>query len=268
MNETQNKFYRDETEYWFDQEIKSMDSALKSISKETYPLDHAIRAVDAKLAKETTMTETKTQKNVYRRINAIMGELTHIPKTMWVKMGERGYAATSHDDVTSALQPLFVKHGIVCVPTFDMNEGRQIVRVHFVNIDMPEDMFAVELPTKATFNTEQEKGAAFSYCTKFAMLKVFGLASGDNEEDQGQGTEPYKGQDKKHVAQYTPAPKPSFNLKEDTSQGKLKEQIELQKQVESIFKARGKNEQDALDFMKGKSIGVIKQFIYEQTERK
>ena len=87
------------------------------------------------MAKEQTAT-----KNIYQRINAVMGEVDFVKKEEKKVNGQ--YTFVSHDAVIGQLNRQFVKHGIAVVPTIeqmnqDGNRTTVIMRVKFVNIDNP-----------------------------------------------------------------------------------------------------------------------------------
>ena len=114
-----------------------------------------------------------------------MGDLDYVQKED--KLVNEQYSFVSHDAVSAAIHPLLVKHGIVIVPrvarwTQDGNRTAVDMEVDFVNIDTPEDMITV--PSFGFGIDQQDKapGKAVSYAVKYAALKLFVLATGDDPE--------------------------------------------------------------------------------------
>ena len=93
--------------------------------------------------------ESKTEKlkmNIHQRINAIMGDLDYVQKED--KKVNNQYTFASHDAVTAALHPLFVRHRITCNAsvlshTQDGNLTCVDLLVTYTNIDKPDDTLIV-----------------------------------------------------------------------------------------------------------------------------
>lgn len=130
---------------------------------------------------------TTEPKNIYQKINLIMGEVTHIQKTQ--KQGMR-YAIIEHDDVTSLLSPACQKQGIVYHPkelTFAQigNRTEVALLLVFVNVDNPSDQFTVPSFGYGIDDSDKGPGKAISYAVKYGLLKTFGLQTGDDpDKDQ------------------------------------------------------------------------------------
>lgn len=114
-----------------------------------------------------------------------MEEVSYIQKSD--KKVNNQYTFVSHDAVSAVLHPLLVKHGIAVIPRVsswgqDGNRTSADVVIDFVNADKPEDK--VEVPCFGFGIDPQDKGPgkAVSYATKYAMLKVFVLETGDDPE--------------------------------------------------------------------------------------
>jgi|PlaIllAssembly_1097288.scaffolds.fasta_scaffold00864_12 hypothetical protein len=137
--------------------------------------------------------------NVLQRINAVQKEVAYIQKDRSVSTGANGpsYRAVSHDAVTAMLRPHLIKHGIVYTTTladechFDTKEEgskqrlfRATFTICFASIDKPEDRIFVTLPAHALDNGDKAPGKAISYATKYALLKVFALETGEDEESR------------------------------------------------------------------------------------
>lgn len=124
-----------------------------------------------------------------------------------VKTSGLNFKIIPHDDVTSALRPLYIKHGIdqeVSILESRQLEGgctELLVEVQWVNVDEPADLKRVVSIGHAT-STQKDKatglmkrddlgvGKALSYAVKMAQLKNFALLSGDGDLEQEQAQPP------------------------------------------------------------------------------
>jgi len=98
------------------------------------------------------------------------------------------YKVTSHDTVVAAVRPALLKHGIVIVPSVKrhkLDKGMTIatVEVHFINIDDPADRIEVQFFGYGIDRQDKGPGKAISYATRYAILKVFLLETGDDPEN-------------------------------------------------------------------------------------
>ena len=137
--------------------------------------------------------------NIYQRINEVMKEVAYIQKDATVT-GGGSYKAVTHDMVTAMVRPHFVKQGIVVVPRLTsgvtVDTGRKtkgespIIRyeatfdVSFVNMDDPADVIVVPVPAHAEDHGDKAPGKAMSYATKYAILKLLELETGENDESR------------------------------------------------------------------------------------
>jgi hypothetical protein len=97
------------------------------------------------------------------------------------------YRFVSHDQVTEALQPLLVKHGVTCIATVMecVQEGNRTsvkVRVVYSNAAEPGDAIAVDYVGYGIDSGDKGPGKAISYATKYADLKTFKIATGDDPD--------------------------------------------------------------------------------------
>lgn len=131
--------------------------------------------------------------NVFQRINAIKERVAYVRKDKTVE----NYKAVTHDAVTAEVRPWFVEHGVLIIPveltsqTIEVGKtqkGSTIYRfeakyrIDFINIEKPEDRLSVELTAHANDHGDKAPGKAVSYATKYAILKVLQLETGENEE--------------------------------------------------------------------------------------
>lgn len=133
--------------------------------------------------------------NIYQRVNAVMKDVEYVRKDAKVQ----GYSAVTHDMVTAVLRGAMVKHGIVVqleqksseiLERRDKAAGVSMMLysgtydVHFVNIDKPEDRATITIDAHAADNGDKAPGKCASYATKQAMLKLFSLETGENDESR------------------------------------------------------------------------------------
>lgn len=153
------------------------------------------------------MEDSKGVKNIYQRVNAVMEKVSYIQREK--KQGMQ-YSITSHDAVTALLRPHLVEQGIVYHPvTLEVNQDGNrteiLMSVRFVNIDDPTDFFDVPSVGYGIDPQDKGPGKGISYGVKYALLKTFGLETGDDpDNDQNVKHEPGE---RRSVS--TPAPKPS-----------------------------------------------------------
>lgn len=125
-------------------------------------------------------------RNIHQRIIDVMSELDYIQKGD--KMVNGQYRFVSHDQVTAAIHPLFVKHGICCIPTVEKTEQlgtrtEVTLRVRFVNIDKPDDFVESNWLGFGIDGGDKGPGKAISYAYKYAILKTFCLETGDDADN-------------------------------------------------------------------------------------
>jgi hypothetical protein len=144
------------------------------------------------------MSEDKV-KNIYQRINAVMAQVTYVQKDADVRAGQSSYKAVTHDMVVSVLRKSMVDHGIVV--KVSQLKGKYIERrdlsrdikqnfytgtyeISFVNIDDTSDRLILQLQGHASDSGDKAPNKAISTAVKYALLKVFSLETGENEESR------------------------------------------------------------------------------------
>lgn len=146
------------------------------------------------------MTEEVKALNIYQRLNEVRKAIAFIQKDKPVSTGGQGsYMAVTHDAVTAAVRPHLIAHGIMVVPRLTKaatvqdsgmttGKGIPIIRyeatfdIDFVNCDAPTDKATVTIEAHALDNGDKAPGKAASYATKYAMLKLFSIETGEDEE--------------------------------------------------------------------------------------
>lgn len=147
--------------------------------------------------------------NLFQRINEVRKSIDYIQKDKSVSAGNSGsYKAVTHDAVTAMVRDHMVKHGIVCYPSLvdsimnppevdkDMVVSKQkryeaTYDFIFVNADTPEDRLVIRIQAHAMDNADKAPGKALSYAKKYALLKLFEIETGEDEESRYQDKEEF-----------------------------------------------------------------------------
>lgn len=142
--------------------------------------------------------------NIYQRINAVREKVEYIQKDKEVQ----GYKAVTHDQVTSKVRQHFIDHGIVVVPSQISSDYTQVgvtrnntsiiryngwYKIDFVNMDDPEQRISVQIEAHANDQGDKAPGKCISYATKYAILKLLSVETGESEESRmeiAKGMEP------------------------------------------------------------------------------
>lgn len=135
----------------------------------------------------TTETDNKSppRKNIYQRIHAVMQRVDYVQKE--AKKQGMQYSFVSHDSVTAAIRPHLVDEGVIYFPqnleyTQDGNRTAVTMDLHFVSIDDEKDRLIVPSFGFGIDSQDKGPGKAVSYAIKYALLKTFGLETGDDPE--------------------------------------------------------------------------------------
>ena len=137
--------------------------------------------------------------NIYQRLNEVRKAVAYIRKEKEVT-GAGTYKVVTHDQVTGEIRESLIVHGIMIVPrliksvTVDTRtttaKGIPIIRyeafyeIDFVNCEEPSDKVTVSIESHALDQGDKAPGKAISYATKYAMLKLLSIETGDEEEDR------------------------------------------------------------------------------------
>ena len=135
--------------------------------------------------------------NIYQRLNEVRKLVRYIKKDK--EVGGK-YWAVTHDNVTAEVREHLITNGIMIVPQIIKSQvvpsgmttakGHPIIRyeatfnVEFVNCDEPTDKVSVIMESHAMDEGDKAPGKAISYVTKYAMLKLFSIETGDDEESR------------------------------------------------------------------------------------
>lgn len=135
--------------------------------------------------------------NIYQRLNEVRKAVSYIQKDKEVA---NRYKAVTHDAVTAAVREHLIAHGVIIVPSLEKavtvetkmitSKSIPIIRYEatyilgFVNMDEPSDRVEVRIEAHALDEGDKAPGKAASYATKYAMLKLLSIETGDEEEDR------------------------------------------------------------------------------------
>lgn len=147
------------------------------------------------------MSEQKVL-NLYQRINEIRKNVEYIQKDKSVSTGGGSYKAVTHDQVTAILRDHLITFGVICIPNLIASKANEYrnpeskqfrydatYSFEFVNMDKPEERFPIIVESHAMDNADKAPGKALSYAKKMAVLKLFDIESGDDEESRYQNTD-------------------------------------------------------------------------------
>ena len=144
------------------------------------------------------MTTDIKELNLFQRIIKVREQVKYAQKDKSVSTGGGSYKAVTHDQVTAIVREHMNTYGIVCVPNMEssvMNpkeEGAKqqrydaIYTFTFINADKPDDSTTVRIEAHAMDNADKAPGKAISYAKKYALLKLFEIETGEDEESRYQ----------------------------------------------------------------------------------
>lgn len=136
--------------------------------------------------------------NLLQRINEVRKSIDYIKKDKDVSTGGGSYKAVTHDQVTAMVRDHMVTHGIVSYPilvdgkSIPKDDGAKQFRYEatydfvFASIDEPSDQICLRIQSHAMDNADKAPGKALSYAKKYAILKLFEIETGENDESRYQ----------------------------------------------------------------------------------
>lgn len=138
--------------------------------------------------------------NLMQRINEVRKLIRYVQKDKSVSTGKGSYLAVTHDMVTAMVRPHMITHGIVCFPSLvdavtvqppPKSDGTEkqlryeaIYDFTFANMDDPADRLVIRIQSHANDGGDKAPGKAISYAKKYALLKLFEIESGEDEESR------------------------------------------------------------------------------------
>lgn len=131
--------------------------------------------------------------SVYKKIQEVMKAVSYLQKDT----KSQGYSAITHNKVTDAVREHCAKVGLLMIPQLKSEDVVDIDRqgktpgvryrcvYDFLIVDADTDTsVVVTVSAHADDYGDKAPGKALSYCMKSAMLKVFMIPSGDDDEER------------------------------------------------------------------------------------
>lgn len=134
--------------------------------------------------------------NLYEKINEIRKRVDYIQKDTAVSTGGGRYLAVTHDAVTAMIRSHLCEFGVICIPNLVTSHANDRIgdakqhrydatyQFEFVNAEKPDERFSVVIEAHAMDNADKAPGKALSYAKKYAMLKLFEIETGENDESR------------------------------------------------------------------------------------
>ena len=137
--------------------------------------------------------------NILQRLNEVRKAVSYIQKDGRITRGG-DYAVVTHDAVTAAVRDHLVDNGVIVAPTLVSSRytdtGTTTANgvpiklyeatydISFCNCDDPQDRLTMRMESHALDQGDKAPGKAISYATKYALLKVFSIETGESEEER------------------------------------------------------------------------------------
>lgn len=136
--------------------------------------------------------------NLLQRLNMVRKAVDYIQKDRNVSTGASGsYKAISHDMVTAMTRDHLIANGVIFFPSLVASKMSPPFKADgklwlyeatydfkFCNIDDRADFETVRIEAHANDNADKAPGKALSYATKYAILKVLNIETGEDEESR------------------------------------------------------------------------------------
>ena len=136
--------------------------------------------------------------NLIQKLIEAKKKVSYVQKDKQVGTGNMAYKAVTHDQVTAYTRDVLNELGILVFPTEVRSEtvlttmttggGVPYVRfeatfdVRFIDAENPEEQLSVLITSHALDTGDKAPGKAVSYATKYAILKVLQLETGEDDE--------------------------------------------------------------------------------------
>lgn len=154
------------------------------------------------MSEQKKVVEMKASMNVFQRMNQVRREVDYVKKEKEVK--GQGYKAVTHDEVTARVRQSLIEHGVMILPDLlistdeltgaatktgaKFHRYKGLFEVSFVNADDPQDRVSIKVEAHADDHGDKAPGKALSYATKYAILKMFNIETGEDDESRNAGT--------------------------------------------------------------------------------
>jgi len=127
-------------------------------------------------------------KNIYQRLFAIMEELKPLVKTGEAPDAIGGWKFSGINDVLEAVNPLLLKHGVLCLPDRETTYARDdkigtgMFYWNYINVDDQKDRHVVAMPGDGAGKDDKVAGKAATYSLKYAHISTFQLRRVDEDD--------------------------------------------------------------------------------------
>ncbi len=137
--------------------------------------------------------------NIYKKMLHVENELGFVKKKLDVEMGRGSYKAVGEVDVLEAVKPIEFKYGIKSLPilraivesketqtkTGTINQFMRVETTYrFINVDDPKDYVDVITYGDGVDSQDKASGKAMTYADKYALLKSYKIATGDDPDQK------------------------------------------------------------------------------------
>ena len=164
--------------------------------------------------------------NIFQKMSAITNELGVVAKNLSVDMGKgKSYNAVQEFDILQAVKPLEEKYGVFSYPmdskivdsdvlVKENDYGKstsQFMRIErtyrFVNIDNSEEYVDIKSYGDGIDTGDKAPGKAMTYADKYALMKAYKIATGDDPDkdpspENGYGKAPKEKTYREKLADY------------------------------------------------------------------
>lgn len=146
--------------------------------------------------------------NIFEKMSAITNELGVVAKNLNVDMGGgRKYKAVQEKDILDAIKPLEEKYRIYSYPLSRRITDSEILtketeyqgkvtktnslfmrietRYKFTNIDKPDEFIETITYGDGIDSSDKSPGKAMTYADKYALMKAYKIATGDDPDAEG-----------------------------------------------------------------------------------
>lgn len=140
------------------------------------------------------MPDEKTEpKGVLQKLHRIMEEVGYLQKNQKIEYGNTKYTAVTETAVLQVIRPKLVEYGLVLLPILgnvvpeQSSKGAWVttVDVSYKIVDVETGEFETLWSTgQGHDSADKGAGKAFTYATKYLLLKMFLLETGDDPDQK------------------------------------------------------------------------------------
>lgn len=149
--------------------------------------------------------------NIYQKMSKVTEELQTVAKNLSVGVGNSSYKAVGEVDIINAVKPLEAKYGIYSYPInrkviesglmenemIDYKTKQKLIKKNiylrvettyrFVNTENPEDYIDMVSYGDGTDTQDKAPGKAMTYSDKYALMKAYKIATGEDTDETESG---------------------------------------------------------------------------------